>query len=584
MRRDDSSEACFNQILDEGITTLISDQARYEKYCSGPKSYNFLSGSMLNLHNLAEDIGPNIGDLNSNIDPKIMQSYDNDAPLSSKSLINSGNSMTDRRHVISPYLNNQDNSNFNFDYDSNSYLMNIKDLCQIYTNKDVFNSVPSKSPHYTKKKIESVPLKSRAEERGDSKDSVNENRSSALKKILEEIKADSNLQSNLNAYQACNNTLENPLSSIYHNKTNLKESRSMSKEFSDTRSLDFNDVRYEMNTIQTKLHDMELKFLDKKNISNISISRNNESQSKITKDKSIKQDNLTANKNVMSLSFSRDNSISKFEKKDKPVSSLISVKSKDLLDKSKANRDNLRPKSKSSALSRIEVETKKTSRSVSKGSSFTSLNTEKRLEEKYKLLKINYDALKSDHKLQIKTNAELTRKIKNMIKKEEAFDKINSEHKKAVAMVNKLDEELNQSELIRKEQARLIKSLQKEVELLRQRSDVHDDTTTNNSIGRPISKSQVEPSQQSANYSNQSYSNNSLSNYKKSEIYITTNPEKSEVSNTEKTSKRLNIMKSLSKPGLRKNMIPQSAKDSVKPSINNSTSSNIKGIASTKII
>jgi hypothetical protein len=87
--------------------------------------------------------------------------------------------------------------------------------------------------------------------------------------------------------------------------------------------------------------------------------------------------------------------------------------------------------------------------------------------EKYEKIKINYDNIKSTLIKERQKVVELTKKIKKIKKKEEQFDEINQYNHTLLSQNKRVVVQLEESEMIRTEQAKLIRSLQREVDLLR---------------------------------------------------------------------------------------------------------------------
>lgn len=102
------------------------------------------------------------------------------------------------------------------------------------------------------------------------------------------------------------------------------------------------------------------------------------------------------------------------------------------------------------------------------------------LEEKYKKLKSDYDKLKGENILNKKLNKEISKKLIKAQKKESLYDNIVSNFKEAEQAIIKLESNYLQCEIIRKEQAKLIKSLQKELENFKKEKDYTKDYSLKN--------------------------------------------------------------------------------------------------------
>jgi hypothetical protein len=100
------------------------------------------------------------------------------------------------------------------------------------------------------------------------------------------------------------------------------------------------------------------------------------------------------------------------------------------------------------------------------------------LEEKYKKLKNDYDKLKAENIQNKKLIKEITKKYSKAQKKEQLFNQVVSNFKEAELAIIKLESNYLQSEVIRKEQAKMIKSLQKEILNLKNNKDI--DNNSNN--------------------------------------------------------------------------------------------------------
>lgn len=148
----------------------------------------------------------------------------------------------------------------------------------------------------------------------------------------------------------------------------------------------------------------------------------------------------------------------------------------------------------------------KRSTSPSTNSTLNQFKSNLLIQEKHLKLKDNYNNLKNEHRSLIMSNNELSKKLKKAEKKEKMYDKVASDLKKATTIISKLDSDLQQSELIRREQANLIKLLQKEVESLRLNIDNHitNPTSINNEISPETSNYKIDKSE---SFVNMSYNN-----------------------------------------------------------------------------
>lgn len=104
------------------------------------------------------------------------------------------------------------------------------------------------------------------------------------------------------------------------------------------------------------------------------------------------------------------------------------------------------------------------------------------LEEKYKKLKLEVSNTKQELRQQKKINLDLNKKLNKSNKKEKAFDLLMGSFKEAEKAVLKLENNYNQCEIIRKEQAKVIKILQKEIKRLNKKQGYGDDKEFNEII------------------------------------------------------------------------------------------------------
>ena len=92
-----------------------------------------------------------------------------------------------------------------------------------------------------------------------------------------------------------------------------------------------------------------------------------------------------------------------------------------------------------------------------------SANKENKISLKYSVLQDKYIKLKSENANLLKNKIDLDKKIAKIRKKESMYDDIYNKLNIATNIIIKIEKELNQSELIRTEQAELIKKLQQKI-------------------------------------------------------------------------------------------------------------------------
>jgi len=91
--------------------------------------------------------------------------------------------------------------------------------------------------------------------------------------------------------------------------------------------------------------------------------------------------------------------------------------------------------------------------------------------EKFEKIKDNYDSIKATQVKERQLINHLTSRNKKLMRKEENYDKIYKSHHELKEEHMKLLKKYEESELIRKEQSKLIKSMIREIELLRGQFD-----------------------------------------------------------------------------------------------------------------
>ena len=106
-------------------------------------------------------------------------------------------------------------------------------------------------------------------------------------------------------------------------------------------------------------------------------------------------------------------------------------------------------------------------RSINSKKSLNTSITGDSWRDKYFKVKKDLEDKKSELVKERQKASDLSAKNKLMIKKEENYDKLMSDYKDLGNKLNKLVKKFEESEFIRKEQNKLIKSLQNEIDLLR---------------------------------------------------------------------------------------------------------------------
>jgi hypothetical protein len=242
-------------------------------------------------------------------------------------------------------------------------------------------------------------------------------KSSALKALLEDLKNE------------------------YKSKPNLKASNIGS--LTESVNINFNDMKYEIKDLQNKLNGLE--------------------------------------KKINSNSVSRDVSLSHSKPKGKvrysQVKEINTYQSDDEVSKTRMNRFSKKDTLKSTIESNFKKSISKGRRTLSPDKSFNrsikslegSKNYSKKVDwkEKYFKLKSSYEDKKKELVREKIQTAELLKKNKQMAKKENIYDNLLEQFKDIQSKCSRMQKKFEESEFIRKEQSRLIKSMQGEIELLR---------------------------------------------------------------------------------------------------------------------
>lgn len=100
-------------------------------------------------------------------------------------------------------------------------------------------------------------------------------------------------------------------------------------------------------------------------------------------------------------------------------------------------------------------------------------------DKKHKQLKEKFEETRSNLIKEKQRNIELTKQIKNIIKKEENYSKLEEMHANLLKKFENLHLHFQESEVIRKEQSKLIKIMQNEIEFLREKKDNNNFTEEN---------------------------------------------------------------------------------------------------------
>ena len=108
-------------------------------------------------------------------------------------------------------------------------------------------------------------------------------------------------------------------------------------------------------------------------------------------------------------------------------------------------------------------------RTLNKVSNLTTSNNENWKEKFYQISKDN-ESLKANMVKERQQNLDLSKKVRQMEKSISENEMLNNKLNKLADNFERISEDFKQSEIIRREQANLIKSLQKEVEILRERN------------------------------------------------------------------------------------------------------------------
>jgi len=240
------------------------------------------------------------------------------------------------------------------------------------------------------------------------------------------------------------------------------ESRTEDPNFSN-----LTDMHSEIKILQNKLEGIEKKLQNSVNsnsyISSAATISNNRSKAMSKKlpnksfDKDIKIPGSKKYKNYVS-----DDEVCYNNSKNKLNSNLLLFNSKPLTNsKNKScNKDGFLKRSYSSKSDK--------SSHLSKSKYITGqFKSKLDYKEKFENIKENYDSVKATLIKERQIINQLTNKNKKLMKKEENYDKLYKSHQELKAEYILLSKKYEESEYIRKEQSKLMKSMQREINLLR---------------------------------------------------------------------------------------------------------------------
>jgi hypothetical protein len=279
--------------------------------------------------------------------------------------------------------------------------------------------------------------------------------------------------------------------------------------------LSFHDVKYDIKSLQEKITGLERKlFLEEDRIDIEDNTGKNPSNNKTKSSKNkmsnkLPESRLKISNSSRSNNSSNNNSTSKPKYKSKLLkeNSLMKSKSSFRSDEEESNRlstsksrlnrfsdkkennpskysiNSLSSKKSDSLTKFLNLSDRDRANSHSLRNTFIPNSVRNNYEEKYKQLKNDYDSLKSSLVKERQKTYKLEQKNEKIRKKEEMYDDLQSNHEKLDQKYSKLLTKLDESELIRKEQSKLIKSLQREIDILRGN---YDEENMSNSLSNRL--------------------------------------------------------------------------------------------------
>jgi hypothetical protein len=279
--------------------------------------------------------------------------------------------------------------------------------------------------------------------------------------------------------------------------------------------LSFHDVKYDIKSLQEKITGLERKlFLEEDRIDIEDNTGKNPSNNKTKSSKNkmsnkLPESRLKISNSSRSNNSSNNNSTSKPKYKSKLLkeNSLMKSKSSFRSDEEESNRlstsksrlnrfsdkkennpskysiNSLSSKKSDSHTKFFNLSDRDRANSHSLRNTFIPNSVRNNYEEKYKQLKNDYDSLKSSLVKERQKTYKLEQKNEKIRKKEEMYDDLQSNHEKLDQKYSKLLTKLDESELIRKEQSKLIKSLQREIDILRGN---YDEENMSNSLSNRL--------------------------------------------------------------------------------------------------
>lgn len=304
---------------------------------------------------------------------------------------------------------------------------------------------------------------------------------------------------------------ENSYSQSIMNTPNLGEKLISNLNTIKSKSdLSFHDVKYDIKTLQEKITGLERKlFLEEDLVEteenhykdcntsmkiksvNKHILKNKLNESKFKISHSARSNNSSKNNSTSKTKYKskllQENSLMKskssFRSDDEEFTrkkiNVPSLENENAYKKTRLNRFSNQKENSCSNFTNSSLSSKKSNfqtkflnlseraNSHSFRNNFLPNSVRNNYEEKYKQLKIDYDILKSSLVKERQKTYKLEQKNEKIRKKGEIFDDLQNKHEKLDQNYNILLNKLDESELIRKEQSKLIKSLQREIDILR---------------------------------------------------------------------------------------------------------------------
>jgi hypothetical protein len=260
-------------------------------------------------------------------------------------------------------------------------------------------------------------------------------KSSALKQLLDEMKSKNNLYTCTSEDDSDYRNYRRP---NMQNTQNMKKfaspqkySQSPNNKKEQPKELIFQDVKYDIKSLQDKINGLEKKLFNEDDKKNNGLNNKycDKRSNKFLKEKSNSTKSLSKSKSVSVTYSHKSNS--------KMSSSFISASKRD--------------------------------------SSFTTIKGD--FETKYHQLKIDFDITKSNLVKERQKVITLEKKNERNRKKCEQYDELHDKNQLLNDKYKNLLSKFDESELIRKEQSKLIKSLQREIDLLR--GSYHEETFGN---------------------------------------------------------------------------------------------------------